>query len=89
IIKTPAFRREMEQLTGQALAPCVEIDGHMLVDVSGEEVEKWLIQNEYVRKDGVPVVEPRRVVRFEPPAKIREVGKPRPSNKPERVRFFD
>ncbi|MEI6654078.1 MAG: glutaredoxin [Verrucomicrobiota bacterium] len=89
IIKTPAFRREMEQLTGQALAPCVEIDGHMLVDVSGEEVEKWLIQNEYVRKDGTPPDAPNREVRIVPTAKAKEVGKARSSSKPEKVRFFD
>lgn len=45
IIKNPAFRWEMEQRSGQPLSPCVEIDGHMLADVSGEEVEKWMIEN--------------------------------------------
>lgn len=42
IIKNPAFRWEMEQKSGQPLSPCVEIDGHMLADVSGEEVETWM-----------------------------------------------
>jgi monothiol glutaredoxin len=45
IIKNPAFRWEMEQRSGQSLSPCVEIDGHMLADVSGEDVERWLIRN--------------------------------------------
>ena len=45
IIKNPAFRWEMEQRSGQSLSPCVEIDGHMLADVSGEEVERWLVAN--------------------------------------------
>ena len=45
IIKNPAFRWEMEQRSGQALSPCVEINGHMLPDISGEEVESWLISN--------------------------------------------
>ena len=35
IIKNPAFRWEMEQRSGQPLSPCVEIDGNMLADVSG------------------------------------------------------
>ena len=45
IIKNPAFRWEMEQKSGQPLSPCVEVDGHMLADVSGTEVEAWLIGN--------------------------------------------
>lgn len=28
----------------QYSSPCVEIDGHMLADVGGEEVEAWLRQ---------------------------------------------
>lgn len=45
IIKNPAFRWEMEQKSGQPLSPCVEINGTMLADVSGEEVESWMIAN--------------------------------------------
>lgn len=45
IIKNPAFRWEMEQKSGQPLSPCVEVNGTMLADVSGEEVEAWMIQN--------------------------------------------
>jgi monothiol glutaredoxin len=45
IIKNPAFRWEMEQKSGQPLSPCVEINGQMLPDISGEEVESWMIQN--------------------------------------------
>jgi monothiol glutaredoxin len=48
IIKNPAFRWEMEQRTGQPLSPCVEINGHMLADVSGQEVEAWMLQNQLV-----------------------------------------
>lgn len=48
IIKNPAFRWEMEQRSGQPLSPCVEVDGTMLADVSGEEVERWMIENGYV-----------------------------------------
>ncbi|MES2996554.1 MAG: glutaredoxin [Verrucomicrobiota bacterium] len=48
IIKNPAFRWEMEQRSGQPLSPCVMIDGHMLADVSGEEVETWMVENGYL-----------------------------------------
>ena len=49
IIKNPAFRWEMEQRSGQSLSPCVVVDGHMLADVSGEEVEAWMIENGYLQ----------------------------------------
>ena len=48
IIKNPAYRWEMEQRSGQPLSPCVEIDGTMLADVSGEEVEQWLTEHGYI-----------------------------------------
>ena len=49
IIKNPAFRWEMEQRSGQSLSPCVEIDGQMIADVSGAEVESWMIEKGYVQ----------------------------------------
>ena len=58
IIKNPAFRWEMEQRSGQSLSPCVLIDGHMLADVSGAEVESWLIENGRVQKSDVAPVAP-------------------------------
>ena len=45
IIANPAFRWEMEQKSGQPLSPCVEINGQMLPDISGEEVEHYLVSN--------------------------------------------
>jgi len=39
---------EMVRKSGQALSPCVEIDGVMLADVSGEEVENYLLSNHLV-----------------------------------------
>lgn len=42
-------RVEMIQKSGQELSPCVEIDGHMLADVSGEEVEAWMLQKGIVQ----------------------------------------
>jgi monothiol glutaredoxin len=48
IIKNPAFRWEMEQRSGQPLSPCVVINDHMLADVSGDEVERWMVENHVV-----------------------------------------
>ena len=58
IIKNPAFRWEMEQRSGQSLSPCVLIDGQMIADVSGEEVENWLVEHGYVQKSDVPAAAP-------------------------------
>ncbi len=49
IIKNPAFRWEMEQKSGQPLSPCIEINGAMLADISGEEVENYLVSNSLVQ----------------------------------------
>ena len=48
IIQNPAFRWEMETKSAQPLSPCVEINGHMLADISGEEVERYLVENKLV-----------------------------------------
>src|SRR5437870_5845223 len=49
IIANPAFRWEMETKSGQPLSPCVEINEKMLADVSGEEVEQYLLENGIVK----------------------------------------
>jgi glutaredoxin len=43
VIRDPVQRQEMIDKSGQTLTPCVEIDGHVLADVSGEEVETYLL----------------------------------------------
>jgi len=48
IIKNPAFRWEMEQKSGQPLSPCVMVNGEMLADVSGDEVEQYLVEKNLV-----------------------------------------
>jgi glutaredoxin-related protein len=62
IIQNPAFRWEMETKSGQPLSPCVEINGQMLADVSGEEVEGYLIEKGIVqpnsRSTDVPIDSP-------------------------------
>ena len=44
IIANQAFRWEMEQKSGQPLSPCVSVNGEMLPDVSGEEVEAYMLE---------------------------------------------
>ena len=51
IIQNPAFRWEMETKSGQPLSPCVEINGHMLADVSGDEVEAYLLAQGLVQQN--------------------------------------
>ena len=48
IINNPIQRQEMIEKSGQMLSPCVEINGHMLPDISGEEVEAWMLANQVV-----------------------------------------
>lgn len=43
IINRPEYRMEMIEKSGQMLSPCVEINGTMLADVSGEEIEAWML----------------------------------------------
>lgn len=51
-------RIEMIQKSGQELSPCVEINGHMLADISGDEVEAWMLAQGLVKPSqasvGVP-----------------------------------
>ncbi len=35
---------EMVEKSRQQLSPCVEVNGHMLADVSGDEVEAYLLK---------------------------------------------
>ena len=62
IINDPAQRQEMIQKTAQMLQPCVEVNGNMLSDVSGEEVEAYLLANSLVantdREAGAPTDQP-------------------------------
>src|SRR6187455_453248 len=44
IIQNPAFRWEMETKSGQPLSPCVEVNGEMVADISGEELEQYLLE---------------------------------------------
>ena len=75
IIQNPAFRWEMETKSGQPLSPCVDIGGKMLADVSGEEVEKYLIDSNIVQPNaadaGVPLNAPCATEQNESEVKLR------------------
>jgi monothiol glutaredoxin len=53
IINRPEYRQEMIIKSGQMLSPCVEINGHMLPDISGEEVERWMLSNGVVTPNSI------------------------------------
>lgn len=57
IINNPLNYQEMVMKSGQQLSPCVVIDGQMLADVGGDEVEAYLLQNSIV-KQAVPTTGP-------------------------------
>ena len=50
IINDPLQRQEMIEKSGQMLSPCVVVNGQMLADVSGEEVETYLLANGLVQR---------------------------------------
>ena len=55
IINEPAQRQEMMEKSRQPLSPCVEVNGHMLADVSGSEVEAYLVAQGLVQPTDRPV----------------------------------
>jgi len=75
IIQNPAFRWEMETKSGQPLSPCVDVNGQMLADVSGEEVEKYLVDNKIVQANeadaGVPLNAPCATEQHDAAVKLR------------------
>ena len=58
IINDPAQRAEMIEKSGQMLSPCVEVNGRMLPDISGEEVEAYLLANNLVGTNDRPADAP-------------------------------
>lgn len=53
IINDPQQRQEMIEKSGQMLSPCVEIDGQMLADISGEEVETYMLSKGIVQPNDI------------------------------------
>src|ERR1700716_4135939 len=62
IIQNPAFRWEMETKRGPPRSPCGGMSTEMVPDISGEELEQYLIENNLVRENaqdaGVPLTAP-------------------------------
>src|SRR5262245_12108545 len=58
IINDPLQRQEMIEKSGQMLSPCVEIDGRMLPDISGAEVEAYMAANNLVQRVDRPADSP-------------------------------
>ncbi len=50
VINNQQNYQEMVEKSGQSFSPCVEINGKMLADVSGDEVEEYLIENKLVER---------------------------------------
>ncbi|MBI3414446.1 MAG: glutaredoxin [Verrucomicrobia bacterium] len=53
IINNPQQRQEMIEKSGQMLSPCVEVNGRMLPDISGDEVEAYLLANGLVSSNEI------------------------------------
>jgi len=54
MINNMANYQEMVKKSGQPLSPCVEVNGVMLADVSGDEVEEYLVEKGYIEKIETP-----------------------------------
>jgi monothiol glutaredoxin len=84
IINNQDTYAEMVEKSSQPLSPCVEVDGIMLADVSGEEVENYLLSNNLVQESAtqanVPINSPCSDEEHERQAKEAQESSP--------VRFF-
>ncbi len=50
IVSNPKHYDDMVKRTGQERSPCVEVDGQMIVDVGGAEVEALLLEKGAIKK---------------------------------------
>ena len=44
VVADPVAMLEMQKLTGQSLAPCLEADGRILADFGAHELDVWWVQ---------------------------------------------
>ena len=58
VINSAENYQEMVTKSGQPLQPTLDIDGHILADVSGEEVEAWMLANSVVQPNGLAAEAP-------------------------------
>jgi len=75
VINNPDHYQEMVTRSGQPLQPTLEIDGKILADVSGEEVESWLIQNGYVQPSVAAADAPTNQACQDHPAPTIQIGR--------------
>lgn len=75
VINHPEHYQEMVTRSGQPLQPTLEIDGRILADVSGEEVEAWLIQNGYVKPSAAEADAPTNQACQDHPAPTIQIGR--------------
>lgn len=83
IINNPDIYAEMVQKSAQTLSPCVEINGVMLADVSGEEVEDYILSNQLVRPN-----EMRTDVPLNAPCTDEEHARMQSQASSQAIRFF-
>lgn len=50
VFNNPINYQEMVEKSGQGLSPCVEVNEIMLADVSGDEVEDYLVEKGFVKR---------------------------------------
>ena len=74
VINNPANYEEMVARSGQPLQPTLEIDGQILADVSGEEVEAWLVKKGYVKPSSAPTDAPTNQACQDHPAPVSNVA---------------
>src|SRR5260221_8600331 len=58
IINDPVQRQEMIEKSGQMLSPCVEVNGHMLADISGGEDEAYPVAKKLIQLKDRPADAP-------------------------------
>ena len=51
VTSDPAARKEMQQLSGQTLAPVIDVDGEVLADFGADELEKWWEKMGFAKSD--------------------------------------
>jgi glutaredoxin-related protein len=84
IINNQDIYAEMVEKSSQPLSPCVEVDGVMLADVSGEEVENYLLSNRLVNETATEAKSPTN----SPCTDEEHERQARESNESSPVRFF-
>lgn len=80
VFRNPDLYAEMVRKSGQPLSPCVEIDGVMLADVCGEEVENYLLAHHLAPRS------PAATTPSQSSPGAANAASPSPSSEP--IRFF-